>query len=167
MYYEETEKAERLLEGTEDMRNGYLFGMYTDIIVFEKLPLTEEQKEDFVNRKDKLLEARAFCKEKEWKLFRGDIGKKCFSLRILEDIGNMDCYDEEQYLDIDEKRSNELFEREQKVCATGGGIYKLPFPDYRNVKIKIRNYIAYYEETGQAYIRDWRLTDLFQEKKRG
>lgn len=167
MYYEKTEKAERLLEEAENMKDGYFFGMYTDMVVFEKLSLTEEQKEDFVNKKDKLLEARVFCKEKEWKLFRGDIGKESFVLRMLEDTENMDYYDEEQYLDIDEKRSGELFKNEHKVRTMGGGIYKLPFSDYRNIKIKIRNYIAYYEETGQAYIRDWRLTEVFQEKKRG
>lgn len=166
MYFEETDSAGRLTEMAEDIKDGYIFAMYTDTILFEKWPLTDERKEDFRRKEDKLLEARVFSKEKEWRLFRSDIGKKNFILRLLEDTENMDYYDEEQYLDIDEKRSGTLFLNEQKVRATGGGIYSLPLFDYRNVKIKIRNYIAYYEETGQAYIRDWRLTDLFQEKRR-
>lgn len=167
MYKQEIqkEKAGILIEKAGDIRAGYFFAMYTDAIIFEKWPLTEEQKEAFEIRKNRLLEARIFDEEKEWRLLRGDIGKEMFILRSLEDAENMDYYDEEQYLDIDEKRSKELFEKEHKVRATGGGIYTLPFPDYRNVKIKIRNYIDYYKETGQAYIRDWRMADLFKEKE--
>ena len=150
------------------MEEGFLFAMLTDEIVWERWPLSLEEKEAFRKKEGKLLDIRIFNEEKELRMFRGDIGRK-FLGRILEDkkdsLDEAECFDEEQYLDIDAKRSESLFFKEGKVKATGGGCYHLPLKRFENAKIKVRNYLGYYEETGQAYVKDWRLVELFQEER--
>ena len=56
---------------------------------------------------------------------------------------------------------------ETEVYATGGGRYSIPvsLPETKNVMLKIRNYVNYYEETGQAYVADWRLVSIGQAEK--
>lgn len=158
--------VERFLKGAEEMESGYLFAMFTDRIVFEEWPLTEEMHALFRDGEEKLLEARIFTETAEHKLFRGDIGRVFGAPRVIDDrLVQKAYFDEEQYLDIDEKRSEQEFAARQYVRATGGGAYHLPISDYRNVKIRIRNYIDYYEETGQAYISDWRLLGIYNEKR--
>ncbi len=58
-----------------------------------------------------------------------------------------------------------LFQKNSLVRATGGGCYELPLKGFQDAKIRLRNYLGYYEESGQAYVRDWRLTDVFQEER--
>ena len=57
-----------------------------------------------------------------------------------------------------------MFKAGHMVRATGGGIYHLPLETMNNAKVEIRNYVGYDEETGQAYLKDWRLRRFFVEK---
>ncbi len=155
----------KLLEHEKIVKEGFLFAMFTDHIDLKNWPVTVEEQTAFDDKKDKLLDVRIFDETKEIRMFRGDVGKKEFFYRVIDDEQQKrEYFDEEQYLDIDDQRSEKEFEKNRHVFATGGGRYPLPLSDYRNVKVCIRNYIAYYEETGQAYVRDWRLAGLFNEK---
>ncbi len=148
------------------MKDGFLFAMLTDEIIWKCWPLAEKEKKDFQEKERNLLDIRIFNEKKELHMFRSDVGR-AFQGRLLEDakenFDGQDYFDEEQYLDIDTKRSQELFEKEQKVYATRGGCYSLPLSAFEDAKIQIRNYLGYYEQSGQAYVKDWRLTGLFQE----
>lgn len=151
------------LDKAESMTEGFLFAMFTDEIWLEEWPSSEEKKKEFCNKGDLLLEARIFNTAMEMKLFRGDIGKRNFRMRIRDD--SKEYFKEEQYLDIDTVCSEKIFREGKQVKATGGGVYHLPLSDYNDIKIKIHNYIDYYEETGQAYVSDWRLVEFFQESE--
>lgn len=151
-----------------DEIEGFCFAMLTDEILWESWPLGPEKRKEFHKKEEKLLDVRIFNTEKEVRLCRGDIGRELQG-RVIDDSKNKpdseEYFDEEQYLDIDSKRSGDLFAAEQKVLATGGGCYHLPMAKFENAKVSIRNYLGYYEKTGQAYVKDWRLMDLFQEKR--
>ncbi len=172
--HEKIETMDAFWQLAERMEQGFVFAMFTDGIVFERWPFWEEGKstarealERFRTKEEKLLDIRLFNREKELRMFRGNIGGT-FLGRVLEDEpGLFDeavYFDEEQYLDIDTKRSETLFAGEGKVRATGGGIYRLPLKRFENAKVKVRNYLGYYENTGQAYVKDWRLVELIQEE---
>lgn len=162
------ESMEQFWEYACEMKEGFCFAMLTDEIFWESWPLSPERQKAFRKKEWKLLDIRIFNSEKEMRMFRGDIGRKLQG-RSIDDNGKAltpeDYFDEEQYLDIDSKRSGDLFLKGQKVMATGGGCYHLPLAVFENAKVSIRNYLGYYEETGQAYVRDWRLMNLFQEKE--
>ena len=183
---EKIETMETFWTRAEGMSEGFLFAMLTDEIVFERWPLAPDEKKAFPEKEGKLLDIRIFNEERELRMFRGDIGGRlrgrmqeetgrtsdtgedCHMEQAFdtgEDSDTLEYFDEEQYLDIDSACSRELFAREGKVQATGGGRYRLPLAGFENAKIKIRNYLGYYEETGQAYVRDWRLVSLFQEER--
>lgn len=162
------ETMERFWLCAEKVTEGFVFAMLTDAIVWKHWPMSPEEQKDLQQKEEKLLDIRIFNKEKELRMFRGDIGRK-FRGRMLEDteavLHGQEFFDEEQYLDIDDRRSAGLFAREQKVQATGGGCYDLPLSGFADAKVKIRDYLGYYEESGQAYVKDWRLVDVFQEKR--
>lgn len=164
---EKIETMEQFWQCADVMEKGFFFAMLTDEIMWESWPLSSEKRENFRKKEGKLLDIRIFNKEKEVRMFRGDIGRKLQG-RSIDDgkaiPDRLEYFDEEQYLDIDDKRSEEVFAKEKKVFATGGDCYFLPLPGFVDAKVKLRNYLGYYEETGQVYIRDWRLMDLFQEK---
>lgn len=142
------------------IKNGYAVVMFTDKFEFLAYPFDEKTNkilnEDF---EKKLIDMRIFNKDKEYRIFRGDISGN-FHFRDSDDYIKNDYYDDEQYLDIDTKRSADSFKNDGIVRATGGGNYKLPFCDFNDIKICIRNYIDYDNESGQAYIKDWRLVGL-------
>lgn len=162
------ETMEKFWLCAENVTEGYVFAMLTDEIVWKHWPVSQEEQKELRQKEEKLLDIRIFNKEKELRMFRGDIGRKFYG-RMLEDtdkaLQEQEYFDEEQYLDIDDQRSPELFAREKKVRATGGGCYELPLSGFADAKVKIRNYLGYYEESGQAYVRDWRLMEVFQEKR--
>lgn len=166
---EKIETMERFWMRAAEIKDGFLFAMLTDEIVWERWPLASDQQQDLQRKERKFLDIRLFNEKQEIHMAWSDAERK-FLGRLIEDAEEaFDCpdyFDEEQYLDIDSLRSQELFDREQRVYATGGGCYKLPVSDFHDVKIRIRNYLGYYEESGQAYVKDWRLTGLFQEKRR-
>ena len=70
-------------------------------------------------------------------------------------------WNESQYLDIDTDRTKK--ERDNgkldkgEVYATGGGKYPLPIEEYNDTKIRIRNYLGEDADTGELYVKDWRL----------
>ena len=147
-----------------EIENGYAMLMYTDRFDLDRYPLSEEtEKYLSKNLEVKLLDMRIFNKKSEFRLFRGDVGRdlKC---RVCKDEGR-DFYEDEQYLDIDDIRSGKCFEKEGVVRATGGGYYRLPLESYKDVKVIIKNYVDYDKETGQAYIKDWRLAGFVTEKE--
>ena len=124
--------------------------------------------EDIIENTNKLLELRVFDKDKEWKLFRSDIGKD-FSYRLQGEDDNkgegVDYFDEIQLLDIDTKR---LSKDSRKMCTMAGGEYNLPkyIDDLDRAAIIVRHYFGVDNESGQAFIRDYRLVDFGSAKKR-
>lgn len=163
---EKIETMEQFWLWADEIERGFVFAMLTDEILWERWPLESDRRKLFQEKEEKLLDIRVYNREREARVSRSDIGR-AFRGRSLNDEKEssewQDYFDEEQFLDIDDKCSNELFSVEGKVQATGGGRYPLPLPDFRNAKVLIRNYVGYYEESGQAYVKDWRLRDLFKE----
>ena len=164
---EKIETMEQFWSCADGIERGFVFAMLTDEILWERWPLEPDDRKTFQEKEGKLLDVRIYDTESEVRIFRSDVGRK-FQGRSLNDRKEtsefQDYFDEEQFLDIDDTRSEEMFAREGKVQATGGGRYHLPLSDFRNAKLQIRNYLGYYEESGQAYVKDWRLRDLFQER---
>ena len=124
--------------------------------------------ENIIENTNKLLELRIFNKNKEWKLFRSDIGKD-FSYRLQGEDDNkkegVDYFDEIQLLDIDTKRSSK---DSRQIYTTAGGRYNLPkdISDLDRAAIRVRHYFGVDNESGQAFIRDYRLVDFESAKKR-
>lgn len=139
---EKIDTMEAFWAWAETVPEGFLFAMLTDQVVFERWPLAPDGKEAFRKKEGKLLDIRLFNEQMELRMFRGDMGGTLRG-RVRED--------KERDLDL-----SEYFDEDQYLA--------LPPAGFANAKIKIRNYLAYYEETGQAYVRDWRLAGLFQEK---
>ena len=73
----------------------------------------------------------------------------------------VDFFDEVQLLDIDTKRSD-------KTYTTAGGSYYLPqyISDLDRAAIRIRHYFGVDEDSGQAFIKDYRLVSFESAKKR-
>lgn len=123
---------------------------------------------DIIKNVNKLLELRVFDKNKEWKLFRSDIGKD-FSYRFQGEDDNKGegvyYFDEIQLLDIDTKRSSK---DSRKMCTMAGGKYNLPkdISDLDRAAIRVRHYFGVDNESGQAFIRDYRLVDFESADKR-
>ena len=127
---------------------------------------------------EKILELRIFNTEMEMKLWRGDISEP-FQIRILDDrdiisaetpandvpAAQNESFEETQILDIDRARSS----GPDHVRTTGGGIYKLPPQIYQmnNPGLIVRHYFDRYQQTGIAFILDWRCVgfkDMTPEK---
>ena len=123
---------------------------------------------DIIKNVNKLLELRVFDKNKEWKLFRSDIGKG-FSYRCQKEDDNkeegMDYFDEIQLLDIDTSRSKKA---PGVMHTTAGGSYNLPKDiEYLDrAAIRVRHYFGVDSESGQAFIIDYRLVDFESADKR-
>ena len=121
-----------------------------------------------IENTNRLLELRVFDKDKEWKLFRSDIGKD-FSYRFQGEEDNkgegLDYFDEVQLLDIDITKSSK---GKKMMCTTAGGKYNLPkdISDLDRAAIRVRHYFGVDNESGQAFIRDYRLVDFESAKKR-
>lgn len=145
-----------------EIKNGYAVMMFTDRFEVEVYPFSKQIEKHLMECfEDKLLDLRVFNENAEYRIFRGDAGK-AFRFRIQDDTGE-EYYDDEQYLDIDEARSLESFQKGKIVRATGGGYYKLPLETFYGAKVRLRNYLAYEEDSGQAYIKDWRLLGFYLE----
>ena len=142
---------------------GYAVLMFTDQFVVDDYPLSGETEKLLREELDeKLLDMRIFDEKQEYRLFRADAGSG-FHARTLREEG-ADCFEELHYLDIDAKRSAESFAQNRIVRATGGGLYRLPLKSYNDLCVIVKNHVAYDEETGAAYISDWRLAG-FREGK--
>lgn len=179
------------------MVDGYVLVMATDKFELLNLSthgiVTAEKEKWYENA----LEIRMFDKQVEYKWFRSSIDKSFFYRMIKDKshMDEMDFWNEDQYLDINLSVSKKM--SGDKVCATGGGVYSLPLPELQksknqedkkenrnqkdesetieshrerileDVKIRIRNYLGYEEETGQLYISDWRLVEFLNKKEGG
>ena len=159
-------------EEVRGFSSGYLYVVWTDRQPqIEKWTLNEEKQSRMAKHMDKVLEIRLFDKDSEFRIFRTALGK-AFYERLISDEGR-DVIEERQYLDIDSAKSVVETEEHQyldidsatgavekgitHVTATGGGRYDLPFVCGADQRIIIKNYISYHEETGQAYVSDFRL----------
>lgn len=167
------------LKGTEESEYAKREGMSSDTY---NLPLKgTEESEDSERR---VLEIRIFNKECEHKLFRSKMGQS-FNYRFIHDSGKealkaneiFDFYDELQYLDIDTtEKPEQKYENLITVQATGGGVHNLPlqvdicsgdhpFEKLEYAVLKVRHYISKYEETGKAYVCDWRCVGIYPDEK--
>lgn len=123
---------------------------------------------DIIKNVNKLLELRVFDKNKEWKLFRSDIGKD-FSYRCRKEDDTKEegtyYFDEVQLLDINTSRSNKA---PGVMYTTAGGSYYLPkdIADLDRAAIRVRHYFGVDSESGQAFIRDYRLVNFESADKR-
>lgn len=122
---------------------------------------------------EKLLELRIFDKDKEWKLFRSDLGREFLWRRRSEKnsdgskcIEGEDYFDELQLLDIDTKRSPEALSGIKHTTA--GGSYYLPveIDDIDRAAVRVRHYFGVEEDSGQAFIKDYRLVGFESAEKR-
>lgn len=162
----------------------YIYAAFTDKVILKHWlghdwQQTAEE-EGFVF--DNMLECRIFNEECEYRLARTALGEEWrrrikIDEKTNETHDDKDYFDEQQYFDIDDTKhgageydANEMISNctETAVFATGGGRYFIPvsLSETKNVMLKIRNYINYYEETGQAYVEDWRLVNIGQAEKR-
>ena len=123
---------------------------------------------DIIKNVNKLLELRVFDKNREWKLFRSDIGKD-FSYRLQGEDDNKEegvyYFDEVQLLDIDTSKE---YKKSELMKTTAGGEYNLPkdISDLDRAAIRVRHYFGVDNESGQAFIRDYRLVDFESADKR-
>lgn len=162
--YDEFQKS--FQETLSKMGEGYVVAMLSDCFVVRRIGQELPSAEELFH---KALEIRAFNRMEETKWFRGDLGTQDFACRTIWDdnlvLGkeSTEYWDETHYLDIDEQKSDSSL---GIAVATGGGKYELPLEKYGDVKIRIRNYLVYDEDTSQLGIADWRLVD-FEEEERG
>jgi hypothetical protein len=122
---------------------------------------------------EKLLELRIFDKDKEWKLFRSDLGReflwRCRSEKNSDGskcIKGEDYFDELQLLDIDTKRSSKTSPGIK--YTTAGGSYYLPveIDDIDRAAVRVRHYFGVEEDSGQAFIKDYRLVSFESAEKK-
>lgn len=141
---------QELIQATKDMEDPFYTAELTDnffVGKWKKCKALDEKK---------ILEIRVFNQNREVKLFREDIGQD-FRIRTLDNSG--ESFDEVQFLDVDEDRSNGT-----DYVTTGGGHYEFPFTDLKHPAVRIRHYLKHYEKSGQTYIYDWRCVG-FEEGK--
>ena len=131
---------------------GWMIAALSDKYSMKQWPLEEDDEEELILAQDKVLEIRIFNNNSENRLYRSTAGVKC---RLIDDTKSEmnNCYDEIQFLDIDEQASSG-----KNIVATGGGKYFLPVPGAS--KVRIRYYLGQYDSTGQARIQDWRVVEF-------
>lgn len=144
------------VKGESWSSNAYALVLYNDR--FEVLTYDELCREEI--REKKLLDIRVFDENKEYRLFRDYAGSE-FSETVMDDrTMPEERHEDEQYLDIDTKRSKPGTGR---VMATGGGSYRFPRMYTEETKVKIRNYVKY-DEFGQASLVAWRVVGFTDEE---
>lgn len=130
---------------------GYVLMLSTDQCVLDTYPVSYKNREYLTqNFEKRVLELRFFNKEKEHRLLRTDVRKEFQVRTTCGDDASQDYYDDEQYLELE-------FLKRSKQCL-------VLFEKNKDIKVTIRNYVDY--EQGQAYIKDWRLVELFYEEVR-
>ena len=143
------------IDNIDETLNQYIIAAFTDEYYVDRF--NNEAKEKLMDKLDKALEIRVFGDDSEYKFFRTDISREFLYRHIVDSSNDNEYYDEEQFLDIDDTRTSG-----DSVYATGGGQYKLPIANKKNAKIRIRYYFGKYEETGHAYIKDWRVVNFVE-----
>jgi len=148
---------ERAISSPAFQKGGYVIAQLTNKLCIEKISENQLNTEEIAQYG---LDIRMFNEGGEIRWSRSGIGEKAFIRRErLDDIEmaeGFDYWDEEQYLDIDTKKSKSPY-----AVATGGGRYFLPLEKYMDAKVKIRNYLSE-EDTGRVYISDWRVVDFIE-----
>lgn len=151
-------------EAVSRMGHGYVIAMMTDVFDIQAVDKETFIREDLYQ---KALEIRMFNEQMEIKWFRSSVDKELQCREIVDkentpsftwkgETKSLEYWDEYQYLDIDDSRTR-AEATENVVYATGGGSYPLPIANYKDVKVKVRNYLSYETETNQAYISDYRF----------
>lgn len=161
MNHEET--MEKMKAVCEKYHDGYMIVQCTNRLIVGRL----SDEIDWKEVAEYGLDIRIFDKNREFRFFRGTIADEY--VRREKDDGKEhllpeDYYDEEQFLDIDEKRGYKASRNGVEVHAIGGGVYRIPLEGnkIRDAKIKIRNYVKYEEDTGRAYVTDWRCVEFLE-----
>lgn len=109
-----------------------------------------------IENEDKLHEIRCFDENGK---FRG------YRILIGEDKTYADCsYDEAQYLDIDNAKTENM--NDGFIYATGGGKYHLPL-DAKDKKMLLTRIYYKFDEEGIAHKCDWRLVGFTNEETVG
>ena len=144
-------------ESKKIVKEGWIIAASTDRYLVDTWPMTRYSETDI--SEDKILEIRVFNTGAENRLCRPSISSE-FTNRCINDTkeDQDDCFDEVQYLDIDEEMSNNS--RDGMAVTTGGGKYYLPLNKMHDAKVRIRYYLGRYEETGQVRVRDWRILEF-------
>lgn len=146
----------------QKIKEGYVYAAFTDRVCLLKWPLSQKDEETIEQSFEQMLECRIFNEQMEYRMIRSAI-KKDWKKHFIKDNAAEDdteqYYTEKQYLDIDSTKTK-ITEEGLQLTTTGGGRFILPVNYDKkpvDIKVKIRNYLGYYEETGQAYVRDWRI----------
>jgi len=147
----------------EYLDNPYVLAQCSDELIFSKL---NDCKDILKEKENKYLDIRIFNQDYEYRLFRPDFSSEAKYIEHIDDKDkeeNVDYYDEFQFLDIDETYHKD---NKGRVKSTGGGFYPLPCEgDISDLGLKIRNYVSYYKETGQAYVSDFRILAIEKYKE--
>ena len=162
-------QLKKLLDSEDYKKNkyieeGYVLAQLTDELIFDCWP----QKEDDLCKKEaKILDIRIFNREYELHIFRGDVSKDHFEVRQIDEASGKpeDSFDRFYYIDYDKEESDKA--GDGFGYTTGGGKYPLPVEKNQYLAFRIRNYIGYYEKTGSAYIKDWRIVELKEKAENG
>lgn len=150
-----------------DRNNTFFIAQYTDKFV------VGNWNNDCNVNEEKLLELRIFDKDKEWKLFRSDLGReflwRCRSEKNQDGskcIEGEDYFDEIQLLDIDTQKPSKASPGVK--YTTAGGSYYLPvnLSDLNRAAVRVRHYFGVEEDSGQAFIKDYRLVGFESAEKR-
>lgn len=149
----------------------YMLAMNSDELLFMDAEELQNQDEAFrKNLAAHALDIRIFCIAGEIRWLRTSLAQPDFLHREKIDfaengkkcVKEEDYWDESQFLDIDDDKTEEkrIFECTGKVFSTGGGCYSLPYPTYKNVKLIVRNYLTADPGIGSLTISDWRAVCL-------
>lgn len=156
-------------EKFKEIKNSWIIAQLTDEYIVDIWP--DMRNSTLSGKEEKILELRIFNNDMEYRLLRtGNGNNRKFDLRILCDSDDNheleDSFDDLQYLDIDDTRTEKI-NNGYKVKTTGGGLYYLPIKNvednrssFKDAKVRIRYYLDKYEETGQARVADWRFVEL-------
>ncbi len=148
----------------EDRKTSFwIYAAWTDQILLDHWDFERYHSFFTEEKQETLLELRIFSEIAEYKAVRSSIGKG-MRYRIQEDADETlaeKWFDERQYLDIHTGMTVKQSGTQYLVrTTTGSGPYTVPLSDLTDARIVVRNYLNYYETTGQAYVEDWRLVRL-------
>lgn len=146
----------KVADAMKNRCDGYMIAQCSDKIYVVK---NSEVFSEFDNLWNHGIDIRIFDKNSEMHIFRTSIGA---DFREYESDDSGEYIEERQYLDIDTKRSQKT--EGNIAVATGGGTYSLPIKKYNDSRILIHNYIDYEDETGRAFIKNWRCVDIEEGK---
>lgn len=138
--------------------SGCFVAALTDELIIDKV--TAVNKWNLCEKEGKILEIRAFDRNRELKLFRSGIGKEFVFREVCDaDYDEDHRFTEVQVLDIDEKAGHN---RDGFVRATGGGRYHLPLENTKDACIEVCYYLD--KNSVHARVVDWRIVGFVEGK---